>query len=308
MMTWSRRLCTSATLLLVTGCMHRPPPPLRVTDLVVQDTPRGIRPYVRVNVAGQPLLMLLDTGAAQSILPAEFARKHNLPKGSQASGEHVIDANGSLTYMPLLPNVPVRFEGEATSGTMDFLMNPAPDRGEAILAPQDLVRPGWAVVIDLDRAELRYEREEAVLRRLGGDGSPLRKEEFGRCLISEGPFYRNHRVVSTTVNGVAAEMLVDTGAERTVLARNNPALPSMMSAKGDRRVSAAVTSTGQGFLVVGVPIEFAGTAFLQPVVVLPASQRCGTGLLGADVLRSCTIVWGWSSLWVACHSPLGLAP
>src|SRR5690242_12930436 len=123
-MRWSRRLRTSATLLLVTvtGCMHRPPPPLRVTDLLVEDTPRGIRPYVRVNVAGQPLLMLLDTGAAQSILPAEFARKHALPKGSDASGEHVIDANGRLAYMPLLPNVPVRFEGEATAGTMDFLM------------------------------------------------------------------------------------------------------------------------------------------------------------------------------------------
>ncbi len=302
-MSWSRRLCTSATLLLLTGCMHRPPPPLRVTRLVVQYTPIGIRPYVRANVAGQALLMLLDTGAAQSILPAEFARKHNLPKGTQASGEHVIDANGRRTYMPLLPNVPVRFEGEATSGTMDFLMNPALDRGEAVLAPQDLVRPGWTVVIDLDREEFSYEREEAVLRRLGGDGSPLRKEDFGRCLISEGPFYKNHRVVSTTVNGVAAEMLVDTGAERTVLARNNPALPSMMSAKGDRGVTAAATSLGPGWLAGGVAIEFAGTTFLESVVVLPASQRCGAGLLGADVLRSCTIVWGWSSLWVACHPP-----
>jgi hypothetical protein len=98
-------------------------------------------------------------------------------------------------------------------------------------------------------------------------------------------------------------MLVDTGASRTVLARNNPALPSMLSVKGRHETTTAMTSKGQGFLVDDVPVVFSGTSFVLPLSVQPASMSCGKGALGADVLRHCTLVWGWSSLWAACHAP-----
>jgi hypothetical protein len=258
---------------------------------------------VTANVAGEPLELLVDTGSARSILPAEFARRHKLARGSASAGENIFDANGRLTYMPLLPNVPVQFEGEATAGKMDFLMNPAPDAHLAVLAPQELVRPGWAVVIDLGHQELRYEREESALQRLTRDGSSPRELEFSRCVLAEGPFYRNHRLVPVLVNGVRTEMMVDTGATRTMLARNNPALPSMMSLRGDVKTTKALNSDGNGLVIEGVPVVFADTTFSFPILVLPTSQRCGKGMLGADVLRSCTVVWGWSALWFACHPP-----
>jgi hypothetical protein len=202
--------------------------------------------------------------------------------------------------MPLLPNVPVQFEGESSAGTLDFLMNPSAETAEGILAPQDLVRSGWALVIDFEREELRYEPEEGALKRLGGE--PLREVDFHRCR-NEGFFQRARRVVSTWINGVPAEMLVDTGASRTVLARNNPALPSMLSVQGSRQTTIAVSSKGPGLVVEDVPVVFSKTSFVLPVNVQPASMSCGEGALGADVLRHCTLVWGWSSLWVACHAP-----
>jgi hypothetical protein len=213
----------------------------------------------------------------------------------------MVDANGNIAVMPVLPDVPVQFEGES-AGTLDFLMNSSGEIAEGILAPQDMVRPGWALVIDLEREELRYEPEEGALKRLGGEPSPLREVDFHRCL-DEGFFERAHRVVSTSINGVPAEMLVDTGASRTVLARNNPALPSMLSVKGRHETTTAMTSKGQGFLVDDVPVVFSGTSFVLPLSVQPASMSCGKGALGADVLRHCTLVWGWSSLWAACHAP-----
>jgi hypothetical protein len=247
------------------------------------------------------MTLLLDTGALRSVLPAEFARKHNLARRSSVTDLHMLDANGNITVAPVLPDVPVQFEGES-AGTLDFLMYPSGETAEGILAPQDMVRPGWALVIDLEREELRYEPEEGALKRLGGEPSPLREVDFHRCL-DEGLFERAHRVVSTSINGVPAEMLIDTGASRTVLARNNPALPSMLSAKGRLGTTSAMTSKGPSLLVDDVPVVFSETSFVLPLGVQPASMPCGKGALGADLLRHCTLVWGWSSLWAACHAP-----
>jgi hypothetical protein len=297
-----RGLLITAAAALAAACALRPPPPLRTTKLVIETTSGGgLRPFVRATVAGAPVRLLLDTGTFQSVLPARFAREHRLPRRTSAANLHMVDVNGRRTEVPYLPDVPVQFEGESTGGTIDFLMNPSLEADEAILAPHELVRPGTALVIDLAREEVGYEPEEAALGRLR-EGSSLRKVEFRRCL-DEGLFNRAHRLVSMTINGVRARMLIDTGAERTTLARNNPALPSMLSAQGVRGGSVGVTSVGHGILADEVPIEFAATAFLLPVLVVPASNPCWDGAVGTDVLRHCTIVWGWDDLWVGCRAP-----
>src|SRR5258708_9423229 len=44
------------------------------------------------------------------------------------------------------------------------------------------------------------------------------------------------------------------------------------------------------------PSSLRRTSFVLPTNVLRASQTCGRGLLGADVLAHCTLIWGSSSL------------
>ena len=73
--------------------------------------------------------------------------------------------------------------------------------------------------------------------------------------------------------------------------------------KGNRGMTAAVTSTGQNLLVDDVAIVFSGTSFAMPVIVHPASSQCWQGAIGADLLRNCTLVWGYRSLHAACHAP-----
>jgi hypothetical protein len=116
-------------------------------------------------------------------------------------------------------------------------------------------------------------------------------------------FREYHRVVSISINGVEAEMMVDTGASRTMLSRNNPAIQSIIERKGQPSMTTAVTSIGSSLVVPDVPLEVAGTSFVLPVLVNPSSNDCGKGLLGADVLRHCTVVWGSSSFWAACRAP-----
>src|SRR5262249_51400177 len=156
-----------------------------------------------------------------------------------------------------------------SSGALDFLMTPSEATDEGILAPQDIVRPGWALVIDLGNQELRYEQEEAALKRLGGEtSSPLREVEFHRC-SNESFFERSHRVVTTNINGLSASMVLDTGASRTVLARNNPALRSMLGVEGYRSTSQGITSTGSILMVENVRVVFSQISFVLPVMVNP---------------------------------------
>ena len=130
--------------------------------------------------------------------------------------------------------------------------------------------------------------------------SSVREIEFHRC-IDEGFLERSHRIVKVNINGVFASMLIDTGASRTVLARNNPALASMLERQGSPTTSHAIISTGSTLILQDVLVEFSQVSFVLTVMVNPTSTRCWHGAIGADVLRHCTLVWGWSALWAVCR-------
>lgn len=291
-----RRRDIAAALALLTSCAH-PLPPLQTTKLYVEEHEGGYRAIVHAFVAGKRLSLVLDTGADKSILPEAFVRKARLQ--TILTGDDYIDANGHLFTMHRVHDVPLQFEGEKLAGKLDFLSNPALPEDVGILAPQTLVASGWALTIDLEHGELRYDPEDAALERLRTRGAAVRAVDFHSCLI-EGLFNRAHRVVDVKVNGVPTALIIDSGAELTALARNNAALPSMLKTMGGRQHVGGLGSLGQGLVVDDVPLEFAGTAMKTTAMVLPASQICGQGLLGANVLHQCTLVWGARSLWASC--------
>lgn len=295
-----RMTCCAA--ILASACAHAPPP-LHSARLNIQESEGGYRAFVRARVAGEPISLLVDTGAAENFLPENFVRARGMSGRSPTWADGYRDANGTIAYLRTLSGVPVQFDGETQGGKLDFVVNPNDMGGIGILAPQKLIRSGGALVIDLERAELRYDAEEAALKRVVAESAaPLRQLEYHKCL-TEDLFREYHRVVSISINGVEAEMLVDTGASRTTLSRNNPAIQSLIERKGKVGTTRAVTSIGSSLLVPDVPLDVAGTSFVLPVLVHPSSDQCAKGALGADVLRHCTVVWGSSSLWAACRAP-----
>jgi hypothetical protein len=172
---------------------------------------------------------------------------------------------------------------------------------QGVLTPQDLVRPGWALIVDLARSELRYEPEAEALGRLAADSAaPLRQLEFRHC-FNDGLFDLTHRVISASINGVATSLLIDTGASRTSVAWSNPVLGTLLPGRTWHDDTIALTSARETALLPGVRVDVAQSRFVVSVLVLPARQFCGEGLLGADILDSCTLVWGWDSLWAACR-------
>jgi predicted aspartyl protease len=281
------------------ACAHAPPP--FTTRLVVERSEFGSKAFVRASVAGKPMKLLLDTGAPRSLVSARFARANHLVMASDAFDETLIDSNGRMFRLGLVRSVPVQFESGAAPGAIDFIVNPFLAADEAIVVPQDLISRGRALVIDIEGEQLRVAREEEVLAPQAG-AAPFVEVEFRGCR-TESFFEKSHRVVSASINGVPASMLVDTGASLTTLSRNNPALPSMKSTAGKIGFTAGMMSVGNHFLVEGVPVGFANTAFVVRATVSPASSPCWHGALGADLLRHCTLVWGYSSLWARCHAP-----
>jgi len=288
---------------LVLGCAHKPPPTLHSTRLIVRETnDGGFQPLVRAKVAGEEITLLLDTGATRSVLPESFARAHGFGREWRSSDERFVDAFGHTVAMQRLDGVPVQFEGEATAGTVDFVMNPTAVP-VAILAPQDLLRPGFAVVFDFPGGELRYESEADALKRLLAEpASRVRQVDFRYC-IADGFFSKRRRVITASVNGTAAELLFDTGATNSTLSRNHPAVRALENVPGRLLSVGAVTSTGETVQVDDVTLEFAETRHVIPVSIsLRSEYECGRGVLGADVLRDCTIVWGYDSLWASCRA------
>lgn len=297
-----------AAAALLAGCVHAPPP-FRSTPLHVERRGTGALAYAEAEVGGRSIRLLVDTGAPYSLLPASFARGLALRTGTDAFSATLIDANGREVTLKELPGVPVRFPGAGGPAPVDFHMDTSGLSPHGVLAPQALLAPGWAMTLDLERGELRYDPEPEALARLAERrGAGLPEVAFRGC-VHEGLFSRAHRVVPASVNGVPVEMLVDSGAEITALARNNPALPSLAAAEGQRGLVRGIHSDGQSLVLDGVPVEVAGGRFAGTVMVVPASARCWDGAIGADLLRSCAVVWGWSRLWMACGPPAqGAAP
>jgi hypothetical protein len=285
-------------LTLACGCASGPPP-FRATRLEIEETAAGPRPWVRATVAGESMRLLLDTGAFQSVLPASFARARKLARRGAGYNSAVMDSNGRRVEMIQLADVPVQFEGATDPVALDFLQNPVAGAEEGILAPQELLRRGWAMVIDLERKEVRFEPEP--LLPPAGFG-PWRQVDYHGCM-SDGPFNQVHRVVTIEVNGVPADMLVDTGATTTALARNNPAIPYMLARSGARSRNTGITSTGAGLILDDVSVAFGGQTYSTSALVVPASHQCWRGAIGTDLLRHCAILWRWSDLWVACRAP-----
>lgn len=262
---------------------------------------------VHATLANRDTWLIFDTGATQSMAPLDLVRTTGLrPKkyGSMYGG-----SSNYQTVLQVIPDVPVRFEGESESRPMDFLWGAYLPDGLGLIAPQSLVSSGWALSVDMIDGELRYDREDAALRRLREAGLPMQEISFRHCK-NEGWGDKAHRLVEIVVNGVSSWVLLDTGATRTAVTTDNPVIASLKGKVAHKSEFQDFTSsTTQSAKVDNIPVTFAGTTMKLQTVLLPESSlrrsgeiSCGQGVLGADFLRHCQLVWGSSSLWASCQS------
>jgi predicted aspartyl protease len=267
-------------------------------------------PLVTGTIAGQPVLMLVDTGANSHVIAGWFARKLGLPmkKLGDVGTDHVgktiatfriekpemtIDDWGPLSPVPVLAtDVPEVIEKLGIG---------------AFISPQRLVEEGDSVVLDLAKGELRPAWWDEAHYELSATGVPLVIGEARACEETEGPIKGLAFVLPATVESQRVELLLDTGAQHSdvfttsvagqrLAAQSTVNKEPMYTASGKisaRRLKSA--RIGAGSFSVTTDVDLIGGA---------ADSSCPRdGVLAMDFLRSCTLLLGRSRVYGRCAPP-----
>jgi predicted aspartyl protease len=255
-------------------------------------------PLVHGTIAGQSVWMLVDTGANSHVIASWVARKAKMPM--RALGDIGSDHTGRAVsaYTVEHPAVVVDEWGPLADGPMLVTDVPEPIARigiGAFVSPQWLADEGQAVVLDLSAREMRTAPWDDAQRML--DERPgVELVPRGARLCEDDASTIKGVVVPASVDGHAAELLLDTGAHRTDLlttsraarllaGRAKPSREQMYAASGLVKTSlvrAAQVRIGQ--VVSTIDID------LVPGIADPVCPR--DGVVSMDVLGSCTLLLG----------------
>jgi predicted aspartyl protease len=257
-------------------------------------------PLVHGTVSGEPVWMLVDTGANSHVIASWVARKVGF--SMRALGDVGSDHTGRAVtaYTVEHPRVTIDDWGALADGPMLVTDVPEPIARigiGAFVSPQWLAAEGDALVLDLPAREMRTEPWDDAARALdergGRELAPggARLCEDGASAIKGLAF-----VLPASVDGHGVDLLLDTGAHRTDLlttskagrllaGRAKPSKEQMYAASGLVRTSlvrAAEVKIGDWTITSDID--------LVPGVADPVCPR--DGVVSMDALESCTLLLG----------------
>lgn len=271
-------------------------------------------PLVTGTIAGQPVLMLVDTGANSHVIAGWLARKLGL--GMKKLGDVGTDHVGKTiaTFRVEKPDLAIDDWGPLTPTPV--LATDVPEVIEKLgigvfISPQRLVEDGDSVVLDLAKGELRPAWWDEAHYELSAMGVPLVLTEARACEESEGPIKGLAFVLPATVESQRVELLLDTGAQHSdvfttsiagqrLAAQSTANKEPMYTASGKisaRKLKGARVTAG--LFALSTDVDLIGGA---------ADSSCPRdGVLAMDVLRSCSLLLGRSRVYGRCTPPDAVA-
>jgi len=273
-------------------------------------------PLVTGTVAGQPVLMLVDTGANSHVIAGWLARKLGL--GMKKLGDVGTDHVGKsiATFRVEKPDLAIDEWGALVPTPV--LATDVPDVIEKLgigvfISPQRLVEEGDAVVLDLVKGELRPALWEEAHYELSASGAPLVLPDQGRaCEENEGPIKGLAYVVPATVDSQRVELLVDTGAQHSDVFTTSAA-GQRLTAQSTVNKEPMYTASGKisARKLKGARVTAGSFSVLTDVDLIggSADSSCPRdGVLAMDVLRACSLLLGRSKIYARCAAPPPAAP
>jgi predicted aspartyl protease len=250
-------------------------------------------------VAGQPTAMLVDTGANSHVIAGWFARKAGLTLARL--GDIGTDHAGRTIATARVEHPKVAIDGWGALADGPMLVTDVPPIIEklgigAFISPQRLTEDGDAVILDLAGGEVRAAIFEDALRAEGFAGATLVGEGARACEDTESVIKGLAFVVPTVIDGQRAELLVDTGAQRSDLL--------LASAAGQALAGRSIPNKEQMYgasgrlssrTVKGARLHAGDLAYALDVDLIggESDPYCPRdGVLSMDVLRSCVLVLG----------------
>ena len=265
-------------------------------------------PLVHGTVAGEPVWMLVDTGANSHVIASWVARKVGLsmhPLGDVGS-DHT--GRAVTAYTVEHPGVTIDDWGPLTDGPMLVTDVPEPIARigiGAFVSPQWLANAGDAVVLDLPNRGMRTAPWEDAVKALEAvPGREVAPNGARLCEDTASAIKGLAFVLPASIDGHGVDLLLDTGAHRTDLltttrvgrilaGRAGPSKEQMYAASGLVKTSlvrAAAVKIGEFVLTTDID--------LVPGVSDPVCPR--DGVVSMDALASCTLLLGRKQLRGRC--------
>jgi predicted aspartyl protease len=265
-------------------------------------------PLVHGTVNGEPVWMLVDTGANSHVIASWVARKVGLPM--RALGDVGSDHTGRAVsaYTVDHPVVSIDEWGPLVDGPMLVTDVPEPIARigiGAFVSPQWLAARGDAVVLDLPAREMRSEPWDDAQKAMDAvPGREIAPNGARLCEDTASAIKGLAFVLPASIDGHGVDLLVDTGAHRTDLlttskagkllaGRARPSKEQMYAASGLVRTSlvrAAAVRIGEWSMTTDID--------LVPGIADPVCPR--DGVVSMDALASCTLLLGRKQLRGRC--------
>ncbi|WP_437760891.1 retropepsin-like aspartic protease [Sorangium sp. So ce1389] len=250
-------------------------------------------PLIDAVVAGQPTVLIVDTGASHHVLARWLADELALPLST--AGDVAVDHAGRPLAVSRLENAVLALSGWGRVDVPTLLVVPMPDVLQRIgiggvVAPQELARPGRAVVLDLREGRMTEAPRDEAARALRARFGEAAVVELGRC---GGPNQGSELTARASVEGIPVTLKIDSGASQSSLfAVSSAGKRLSRRATGDRSAYAA---SGRHTVPVlsGARLRMAGFDAAADIDLLPGERRAtcpSDGFAGMDVLRTCVLV------------------
>jgi len=265
-------------------------------------------PLVTGTIAGQPALMLVDTGANSHVIAGWLARKLGLSmkKLGDVGTDHV--GKSIATFRVEKPDLAIDEWGPLAASPV--LATDVPEAIEklgigAFISPQRLVEEGDAVVLDLVKGELRAAIWDQAHDDLSATGVPLVLGDQGHaCEENEGPIKGLSFVVPATIDSQRVDLLIDTGAQYSDIFSTSTAGQHLA---GQSAVNKEPLYTASGKisarLLKGARVTAGAFSIVTDVDIIAGvgDAACPRdGVIAMDVLRSCALLLGRNRVYARC--------
>jgi predicted aspartyl protease len=265
-------------------------------------------PLVHGTVSGEPLWMLVDTGANSHVIASWVARKVGLlmhPLGDVGS-DHTGRAVSAYTVEH--PAVAIDGWGPLVDGPM--LVTDVPEPIErigigAFVSPQWLATAGDGVVLDLPAQQMYTapwtEAAQMLDARAGAEIAPRGAR---LCRDDASAIKGLAFVLRASVDGHGVDLLLDTGAHRTDLLSTSPAGKQLADrATPSREQMYAASGLVRTSLVRATALRIGDWSLTSDIDLVPgiADPMCPRdGVVSMDALQSCTLLLGRTGMRGRC--------
>jgi hypothetical protein len=249
-------------------------------------------------VEGEPVWMIVDTGANMHVIASWVVRKVGLPM--RRLGDVASDHTGRALKTSTVENPRLAIDdwGTVAAPTMlvtDFTEPLAKIGIGALVSPQWLTGERDAIVLDLPLGEMRRTPWDDAARALDeGGGREIAPAGVRLCEDAASTIKGLSFVVSASIDGRAVDLLLDTGAHRTdLLSTSKVARALAPRAKPSSDNAYAVSGLVRTRVVSALPLRVGDWALRTDVDLVPGSPDAACprdGAIAMDALESCVLV------------------